>query len=267
MTIRKELAATWGGTLEVCADLTAPAWARSTDCPGWTVQDVVAHLLGAEARLAGREAPPEDGSPDPPYVRNPLGHANEAWVRARRHRPGAEVLEEFRTVTGERLAALGRTTPEELSASSWTPAGTGTYRDLLLIRIFDSWVHEQDIRRALGRPGHLAGPVAERCLDQVEGVLPYVVGKKAQAPEGSRVAVEVTGPTVRHLGVEVAGGRGRPTDAPGSPTVRLVGDFEAVMALACGRWEAAPLLAEGRLVIEGDRALGTAVADQLSFVP
>jgi hypothetical protein len=33
------------------------------------------------------------------------------------------------------------------------------------IRIFDCWVHEQDMRRATGRPGHLTGPVVHTTSD------------------------------------------------------------------------------------------------------
>ena len=31
----------------------------------------------------------------------------------------------------------------------------------LQLRVLDNWLHEQDIRRALGMPGHLGGPAAE----------------------------------------------------------------------------------------------------------
>ena len=65
------------------------------------------------------------------------------------------------------------------------------------IRAFDCWLHEQDIRDAVGRPGGEEGPAAEAALDEIAAALGYVVGKKAGAPQGSRVRFELTGPAAR----------------------------------------------------------------------
>ena len=43
-----------------------------------------------------------------------------------------------------------------------TPAGPDTYGRFMRVRIFDCWMHEQDIRRAVGRPGHVEGPAVDR---------------------------------------------------------------------------------------------------------
>ena len=52
----------WGDIIAVCADLTDAQWERPTDCPGWTVQDNVAHMIGTERMLLGEQpdAPPVD---------------------------------------------------------------------------------------------------------------------------------------------------------------------------------------------------------------
>jgi uncharacterized protein (TIGR03083 family) len=265
-TVASELEETWGATVHVCADLSPDRWARSTDCPGWTVHDVLAHMVGTESQLLGRPVPDPGEEPMPPYVRNPIGEANERWVRSRRHMPGEQLLAEFQEVTGARLARLRGMSDEELAAESWTPAGPGTYRDLVLIRIFDCWVHEQDIRRALGHPGHLSGPAAERSLDQVQRAMPYVVAKKAAAPEGTKVVFEIRGPTERRFGVEVTGGRGRLTADLRHPTATVLAEFEPLMALAAGRWTPGPALSDGRVAVQGDLALAKAVVDQLDFV-
>ncbi len=265
-TLAGELAETWGATVHVCTSLTPNCWARPTDCPGWTVHDILAHMVGTESQLLGRPVPDPGGEPMPPYVRNPIGEANERWVRSRRRVPGEELLAEFEEVTAARLDRLRRMPDEELSAPSWTPAGPGTYRDLMVIRVFDCWVHEQDIRRALGHPGHLSGPAAERSLDQVQRAMPYVVAKKAAAPEGTKVVFEIRGPTERRFGVEVMGGRGRPAADLHHPTATVLAEFEPFMALAAGRWPPGPALSDGRVAVQGDLALGKAVVDQLDFV-
>ena len=45
----------WGDIVEVCADLTDAQWEKPTDCPGWTVKDNVAHMIGTERMLLGEQ--------------------------------------------------------------------------------------------------------------------------------------------------------------------------------------------------------------------
>jgi uncharacterized protein (TIGR03083 family) len=116
-----------------------------------------------------------------------MGRANEVGVDARRAMSGAAVLDEFRQVTAERLAQLRRLTPDNLAAQTATPAGPGTVADLLTLRVMDSWSHEQDIRRAVGRPGHTEGPAVEEAVAYFSRFLPYLVGKRAAAPDGAKV--------------------------------------------------------------------------------
>ena len=57
----------------------------------------------------------------------------------------------------------------------------------MAIRSFDFWIHEQDIRVPLRRPGHTSGPAAELALDEVRRSFGYIVGKRAGIPDGSSV--------------------------------------------------------------------------------
>ncbi len=124
-------------------------WKTPTDCPNWSVQDQLSHLVGSESRILGRPAP-EHTPAETGHVRNEIGARNEEQVDWRRSWPGARVLEEFREVTAERLVGLRAMTPEDFAAETETPIGPGTVADFLRIRIFDAWIHEQDIRRAVG---------------------------------------------------------------------------------------------------------------------
>ena len=73
----------WGDIVALCDGLTDEQWARPTDCPGWSVQDNVAHMIGTERMLLGEQpdAPPVD---DAPHVRNDIGKANEQWIASYR---------------------------------------------------------------------------------------------------------------------------------------------------------------------------------------
>ena len=44
----------WGSIATLCASFTEGEWKLPTDCPGWSVQDQVAHIVGTEAWLLGR---------------------------------------------------------------------------------------------------------------------------------------------------------------------------------------------------------------------
>ena len=265
-TIIENMAAVWRSIERVCAGLDEARWALPTDCPGWSVKDNLSHIAGSEATLLGRPQP--DHVPaNAGTLRNGVAERNEVLVDYRRSRRGSEVLAEFREVTAARLDALRAMSPEAWSAESWTPVGPGTYRDFMLIRVFDCWVHEQDIRRALGRPGSLEGAPAEHAMERIALAIPYVVGKRAGAPEGSSVVFDITGPVRNTLPIGVEGGRARPlASVPEHPTVRLSTDFETFMRLSCGRGDPAAILSEGRVRISGDEALGRTIVENLNFM-
>jgi uncharacterized protein (TIGR03083 family) len=144
---------------------------------------------------------------------------------------------------------------------SFTPAGPDTYGRFMRIRVMDMWTHEQDIREAVGRPGHLDGRAPATALDEVSAALGYVVGKKAAAPAGSTVRIELTGPLARRIDIEV-GDRARVVDAlAGEPTTTLTVPGDHFMRLVGGRG-ADP----GGVTVEGDATLGEAVVANLAYM-
>lgn len=255
----------WGSLDELCSSLDDAEWDLPTDCPGWSVKDNLSHIVGTESNLLGRPAP-EHTPADMSRARNPIGEANEVQVDYRRSWPPAKVLEEFREVTGERLRQMRGWPEEEFAKESWTPVGPGQVRDFLQIRIFDSWVHEQDIRRATNRPGHLEGIVAEHAFGRVAMAMPFVVGKKAGTPDGTDVLFVVTGPAGGQIPVTVEGGRANQVAGLERPDVTLEMDLETFNCLGCGRWDAQRALADGRLRIAGDEALGRTIASSMAFM-
>ena len=259
-----DLALVWDRLAAVGEGLSPDDWRRPTECPGWTVQDQFAHMIGTESALAGRPAP----APVPaPHAKGPMGELNEGWVASWRPRTGPEVLAAFREVTGARLAALRAMTPSEWEAPTATPVGPGTYALFMEIRVFDCWIHEQDVRRAVGRPGHLSGPAAALAMDRLAGSLGFVVGKRVGAADGVSVVAALEPPLGRILAVAVAGGRASPVDPPSDPTVRIRTDGETWACLCAGRWTAAAMVEGGRVAFDGDQALGRAVLEQLTITP
>jgi uncharacterized protein (TIGR03083 family) len=257
----------WSSIDGVCAPLSQAQWNALTECPGWTVQDTIAHIIGIEAMSLGMPTPELD-PPDAPHIKNDVGHMNEIWVESLRALDGAAVLDRFRDVTGQRLAGLRTLDADGFAGESWTPVGPGTVRDLLPFRIFDSWVHEQDIRRALGTPGRLAGPAADASIERVIGAMPYVIGKQVKPPDGTTVVFDLGGAGgPRTVAVGVKGGRGKMLEtAPGAPTVKIATTLELFTRLGCGRVDGTAALADGAVTLSGDDTLGRTVVEHMNFM-
>jgi uncharacterized protein (TIGR03083 family) len=261
-----QLAQVWRSTAEACENLSPQQWDTMTDCPGWTVRDQLSHLIGIESMLLGRPSP--DPAPSGlPHVHNDMGEMNEAWVHARRNVPGDEVLAEFEEVTKARLAAFEEMTDEDLEKDTPSPIGVVPYATFMNVRIMDCWAHEQDIRRAIGRPGHLEGAAPDAAIERLLSSFGYVVGKRVGPPDGTTVVLDMAPSSARTVAVVMSDGRAKPIDPPADPTVRIKTDAETYACLAAGRWTADHAIASGRVAFTGDEALGRDVVGSLAITP
>lgn len=223
------------GLSELGAALTDEQWAAPTDLPAWSVKDNLSHLVAIERSLHGLERTTHRAA-DTSHTKNPFGEANEHEVDARRGLSGAEVLAEWNEIAAARIATLRSADDAYFDAPAMTPTGPGTVADFLSIRVLDCWVHEQDMRRAVGIPGHLSGPAAEHTIDRLVRTLPIVVGKRAATPEGGAVVIDITGGVTRHIVCEVTGGRAAVVGSPtAEPLATITLDTEAFLVLATGR--------------------------------
>jgi uncharacterized protein (TIGR03083 family) len=258
------LIAEWAVIAALLDGLEPEAWSTPTALPGWTVHDVVAHMVGTESSLAGeavREHPID--TTEVSHVRNEIGVTNERWVQHLRADPPEQLLDRFRDVTRRRGAALTAMRPHDFDALTPTPVGEASYRRFMEIRVFDCWMHEQDIRDATGRSGHEDGPAAEASVDEIARALGYLVGKRAAAPDGSTVSIELTGPVHRTLHVAVDGRAHvvAALDRPATASLRLSSSL--FVLLAGGRTDPGTHLHEIRF--DGDPALGRRLATNLAY--
>ena len=255
----------WTALLELLESLEAADWDRPTDCPGWTVRDVVSHVLGTERWLLGEPVPDVDATGD--HVRNALGEFNERWVAVRRGRSGEETVTEFRDVTHRRLEMLRGMSEDELAAPTISPIGEVPYRDFMLVRVWDCVSHEQDVRRATGRPGGLDSDRARHAVRFLARLLPRIVGKGGRAPDGTHARFEIEGPAGGTWDVVVEAGRGRVAEDGGAATLTLASSVETFLRLGWGREAAANSIMAGDLRIDGDAALGERIAAALNVTP
>ena len=258
-----KLELTYRAISDVCSGLTEEQWKSPTELPGWSVQDNLSHLIGTERMLQG--LPLADHAPgDSPHVKNAIGEFNEREVDSRRSSPGADVLAEWDELIEQRIATLRGADESYYAAEAMTPTGPGTVADFLHIRIMDLWSHEQDIRRAVGRTGGYDNASAAHSVDRLVRTLPIVVGKRAGAPEGATVRIEITGPVSRSLSFAVRNGRAAQVDATGSdPLATVTMDCETFMVLALGRKQGGDV--DG-VSIEGDRDLGERIVHNLAMM-
>ena len=239
-------------------------WSVPTDLPGWDVHAVAAHTAHLESLLAGRRHEEVDIG-EAPHARGTMGQFTEQGVVVRRDESPDALISEIREATTARHTQLLADPPSDASAPAPGLFGAIGWSTGLLLRNrpLDVWMHEQDVRRALDLPGNLDSAPARHTADYLMESLPFIVGKRAQAPAGSVVRLEVDGhePVAAVVGED---GRGRPATAEdGEPAVTLGMDRETFVVLAGGRRSAGP----GIVRMTGDTELGERVVAALGVTP
>lgn len=256
----------WDTLAGLVDGLTDEQWHTQTPLPGWSVRDVLAHIIGTESMLHGLATPDADIDVSTlKHVRNDVGVLNERWVRRLRTVDISQVVDRFRAVTQARRDQLTAAGAAEWDAITATPAGPDTYGRFMRIRVFDCWMHEHDIRDALHRPAAQPASVSARlALDEMMATMGFVVSKLGGAPDGSRVRLELTGPLRRTVDIAVDG-KGRVVDefdAP--PTVTINLDGLLFTRLAGGR--ATTARHPGAVSFRGDEAVGRRIVEHLNYV-
>lgn len=254
----------WASVADVCADLTPEEWATPTDCDGWSVKDQVSHIVWGIRMQRGVVPEPFD-VPALPHLTDDVKRYMEIEVARRRDRSGADVLAEL-----VHEAAVGAKFFESLADDDWTadapgPMGSTLPRPAFLaVQVFDQYAHEQDIRRALGRPGHTAGPAAEHSRDRVALGWAISLPQRIAFDEATPVQVTVTGDVATTFHLDLAA-KAPPADGPHpDPDVALRMDFETMLMLGCGR---RPAEAWSRVTVEGDDVVASDLADLLTLTP
>ncbi|MGH9172452.1 MAG: maleylpyruvate isomerase family mycothiol-dependent enzyme [Acidimicrobiales bacterium] len=258
--LREEFAA----AAELCRGFGDDDWSTSTCLPGWTVKDQLSHMAGTEAMLAGDPVPAVEVG-EAAHLRNDIARANEAWVEANRPLPGPQVLAMFEDVTARRLQALEAMTQADFDEASWTPAGPDeSYGRFMRIRHFDCFMHEHDIRQALGLSDRPDARHVRSCLDEVATAIGYIAGRKARLPAGTTAIVELTGAVTAAYHVVVAGRASLVEALDGEPSITVRMPAMLWLCLTGGRQEGTPHIGVD-VEIEGDENLGRQLVANLAF--
>lgn len=239
-----------------------------TPCPGWDVFAQVAHVESVEATFLGDSSPAVEIS-ERAHVRSDMGRFMEQLVESRRNLTLAELCDRLESVIERRLEQWRRP-GLTLETEEPGPFGMASVADVIGIRCFDIWTHEQDLRETLGRPGGLDSPAASLSLARVYAALGRVV-TRAGVPVGEAVVVEVRGPVSGRQAVRVVDVDGRARGA----LVDDVADEDARCVLVLGTREMGRLAA-GRIPMGeedftwtayGDAEVAAALVQNLSVTP
>ncbi|MET7734991.1 maleylpyruvate isomerase family mycothiol-dependent enzyme [Streptomyces sp. NPDC005402] len=258
----------WTHSIEAISELVNPLvegeWNRRTPCPGWSVRDVVSHVIGLDCEMLGDPRPIHTLPRDLFHVTNDHQRYMEMQVDVRRHHTAPEMTSELEYVIIRRNRQL-RNDSRDPGTKVRGPLGTElTLAESMRQHAFDVWVHEQDLRTALGRPGNLDSPGAHIARDVLLAALPDIVAVKADAPRSSAIVFDVHGPIefLRTIRVDIQG-RGTLETAPAlGPAATLSLDWETYVRLACGRVTLEAVA--DRVKAEGDPELTSAILRNFS---
>jgi uncharacterized protein (TIGR03083 family) len=187
--------------LSLLGDLSPADWEAPTVCPGWSVKDVAAHLLGDDT---GRLSWGRDGYVNPAFAAGldiatlpglvaAVDRQNAVWVTGTR-RISPRLLIELLEMTGELtetyfagldMTALGM--PVDWAGPEPAPVWLDVAREYT-----ERWVHQQHIRDAVGKPGlkerRWFAPVLETFVRGLARPLTDVA-----APAGTALRLTITG--------------------------------------------------------------------------
>ncbi|WP_405979831.1 maleylpyruvate isomerase family mycothiol-dependent enzyme [Streptomyces sp. NBC_00158] len=275
MTVHPSLepyADAWTHSIEAITELVLPLpegqWNLPTPCPGWSVRDVVSHIIGLELEQLGDPRPIHTLPRDLRHVVDEFTRYMEVPVDVRRHHTAPEMTSELEYTVIRRQRQLRNEKRDPATTMVRGPQGNQiTLEFALRLRAFDTWIHEQDLRAALGVPGNWDSPGAFVARDILLAGLPKVVAKGAGAPPNSAVVIDVHGPVefLRTVRVDAAGRAALDKTPSLGPDVSLAMDWETYVRLAAGRVR--PRTVADRVKVEGDTELATAILGAFAVTP
>jgi len=228
--------------------------------PGWRVREVAAHLIvtdedaltGRMLKLGLRRVPVEA-----------LERWNDQQVGRWADKSIPAILHAL-DVWGRRMTRIASLVPAAAARRRMTtPLGRVSLSWLGMMRVFDEWIHDEDIRRALQLPSDDGAEVVEPVARQLFAVIPIQTVDRIPGGATGRVTFRITDLDIPTFGLDLdrrTFGLGMEADVEiAAPAARLV-------MVAAGRdpWRAVE--ADGGLCVTGERKVAQVVLDALLAV-
>ena len=253
---------------ELASDVKDSQWDLATCLPGWSVRDQFAHMIGVERMILGEENPTVDvdvSSYD--HVTNEFAAVVELWVESMRSWTPEELRDRWKDVSSARSAVLESQSQADFDELTFTPAGQDTTGRFMRIRHFDLFLHENDMRDALGLDLREDASQLGFALEEPFATIGYVAGKLAGLPDGTSFEIELTGAAPGTHYVELAGGRAKSVDSlAGLPTFAVLVDSHLYLRLSAGRLDGGPLIGD-LIEVSGDTEPARQFVENLGYTP
>jgi uncharacterized protein (TIGR03083 family) len=189
------IAADRAALIDICARLEEPDWKADSGCPGWSVQDLVAHLDALFWVMV-------DPTQLPDVTGLPTERAQDVYVESRRGLSPAQILADYASVSAQALEVLATFDGQD-AAIPLGDLGTYPLSVLPTAYSFDHYVH---IRSDLFAPrGPLTGPPPPSdelrlgpALDWAQAALPQQ-NAGALSALGGAIEFAISGPAARTI--------------------------------------------------------------------
>ena len=178
--------------IELLRSLSPEEWERRTVAALWTVKDVAAHLLDGDLRRIGLHRDGWSLAPSGVAIASYedlvrwIDAVNAEWVAAMR-RVSPRILTEMLESSGREVSALFAGLDPDAPAPygvAWAGEDTSPAWMDVAREYTERWMHQQQIRDAVGRPGILDRELGRPYFDASMRVLPHAL-RGIDAPEGN----------------------------------------------------------------------------------
>jgi uncharacterized protein (TIGR03083 family) len=158
---------------------------------GLDVQGLVGHLIGVEAAFVASVTTSDDHDPDADHVRS-----TDRFVEAQVGWPGTSTYLAWCEASDRSIEVVRSVAAEGSPDGVFALHGLRLPFDaLLVVRSFELWTHEEDIRKAVGRRlGSPDTPTLQLMADLAFQILPGVMNATVDNVAGERIRFVLTGP-------------------------------------------------------------------------
>jgi uncharacterized protein (TIGR03083 family) len=256
--------------LSLLRSLTPEEWQMPTIARLWTVKDVVAHLLDGNIRILSLLR--DDWWGEKPEIHSYqdlidfLNRLNADWVAAMR-RVSPAMLVYLHEATGKLFCDYYRSVDPSapaVLAVNWAGEEKSTNRMHLAREYTEKWLHQQQIRDAVNKPGILNRQFFYPFLDTFMFALPHTY-RAVDAAEGTVIKLEVTTDAGGSWFVVRNDGRWQLTkEVAEQPTTEIIIDPDTAWKLFSKSLR--PEQVRGSVIIKGNNGLGEKALEMVSVM-
>lgn len=258
-TVLERVRAQRARTIALLESLTPEDWEKIVT-PRWRVREVAAHLISTdEAAVTGRMLMLG--------FKGDVGDIevwNDRVVQRWADRPVPALLHALER-WGRILTRVMRAVPARAAAAPFpTPLGKVSLDWLGMMRVYDEWVHGEDVRRVFGLPSDDAREVIEPVARHMLAVLPTQTLPRVGRTVTGRVAIVYDDLEVPPFGIDLAAHKYGYAIADPDAVIHVRAAPFVMVAARRDAWRDAE--AAGTLRIEGARDTATALLDVIRAV-